>query len=94
LVNWLDVFFTTFKLLVGELDAKNQLAIYIEKNGKVAQKKPICIKFVIAQHDFEIETLEGKLKAKKGNYIIMGINGEVYPCKPDIFSKTYEVLEK
>lgn len=39
---------------------------------------------------FTIETLEGKMKANLGDWIIQGVNGEVYPCKPDIFEKTYE----
>lgn len=38
----------------------------------------------------EIETLEGTMKANPGDYIIKGVNGEFYPCKPDIFEKTYE----
>lgn len=37
-----------------------------------------------------IETLEGNHYARKGDWIIRGINGEFYPCKPDIFEKTYE----
>lgn len=37
-----------------------------------------------------IETFEGKVKASIGDYIIKGINNEFYPCKPDIFEKTYE----
>ena len=37
-----------------------------------------------------IETLEGDMRASKGDYIIKGVNGEFYPCKPDIFEKTYE----
>ena len=37
-----------------------------------------------------METLEGNMKANIGDYIIKGINGEFYPCKPDIFDKTYE----
>jgi len=37
-----------------------------------------------------IETLEGNMVANIGDYIIKGINGEFYPCKPDIFNKTYE----
>ena len=41
-----------------------------------------------------VKTLEGTMKANKGDYIILGINGEVYPCKPDIFKKTYEVVEE
>lgn len=39
-----------------------------------------------------IYTLEGKMKADVGDYIIKGINGEFYPCKPDIFEKTYELV--
>ena len=41
----------------------------------------------------EITTLEGVMTAKKGDYIIRGIEGEAYPCKPDIFRKTYELVE-
>ena len=38
----------------------------------------------------EIITLEGTMKANKNDWIIKGIQGEFYPCKPDIFKKTYE----
>lgn len=38
----------------------------------------------------KIETLEGIMKASVGDYIIKGVNGKFYPCKPDIFEKTYE----
>ena len=41
----------------------------------------------------EIETLEGVMTANLGDYIIKGVNGEFYPCKPDIFEKTYEKVE-
>lgn len=40
--------------------------------------------------DIYIETLEGTMKANIGDYIIKGIKGEFYPCKPDIFEATYE----
>lgn len=40
-----------------------------------------------------IETLEGKMLASCGDYIIKGVNGEFYPCKPDIFEKTYDIVE-
>lgn len=36
-----------------------------------------------------IDTLEGEMAAQLGDYIIKGVNGEFYPCKPDIFEKTY-----
>lgn len=37
----------------------------------------------------EIKTLEGVMTASEGDWIIKGVNGEFYPCKPDIFEKTY-----
>ena len=40
----------------------------------------------------DINTLEGTMRADKGDYIILGVNGEVYPCKTDIFNKTYEKI--
>lgn len=40
-----------------------------------------------------IPTLEGEMKAMHGDFIIKGVNGEFYPCKPDIFEKTYEHVE-
>lgn len=36
-----------------------------------------------------IYTLEGPMEARNGDWIIKGVNGEFYPCKPDIFEKTY-----
>ena len=41
-----------------------------------------------------IPTLEGKMKVNVGDFIIKGVNGEFYPCKPDIFWKTYEEVEE
>ncbi len=37
-----------------------------------------------------IETLEGKMTASPGDWVIRGVKGEFYPCKPDIFAATYE----
>ena len=39
-----------------------------------------------------IQTLEGTMSASVGHYIIKGVQGEFYPCKPDIFEQTYEVV--
>ena len=41
----------------------------------------------------DIPTLEGVMKARPGDYVIKGVNGEFYPCKPDIFEKTYEAAD-
>lgn len=40
--------------------------------------------------ELEIKTLEGVMVANIGDYIIKGVDGEIYPCKPHIFEKTYE----
>ena len=40
-----------------------------------------------------IETLEGTMRAEVGDWIIKGVQGEFYPCKPDIFEATYEKVE-
>ena len=39
-----------------------------------------------------IDTLEGEMRADIGDYVIKGVNGEYYPCKPDIFKKSYEIV--
>lgn len=39
-----------------------------------------------------IDTLEGTMQAQVGDYIVKGVNGELYPVKPDIFEKTYQVI--
>jgi len=41
-----------------------------------------------------VDTLEGRMKVSPGDWIITGINGEKYPCKPDIFLKTYDKVEE
>lgn len=40
-----------------------------------------------------IHTLEGVMRVDVGDWIIRGVHGEFYPCKPDIFAKTYEPVE-
>lgn len=42
---------------------------------------------------FKIKTLEGVMIANVGDYIIKGVKGEFYPCKPDIFEATYEKVQ-
>ncbi len=41
-----------------------------------------------------IKTLEGDLKLTDGNFVIRGVKGEFYPCKPDVFGATYEAVEE
>jgi hypothetical protein len=57
------------------------------------RKKPVVITAYQTDKEIDIETLEGVMHASTGDYIITGVNGEKYPCKPDIFEKTYELVE-
>lgn len=57
------------------------------------RKKPVIIEAYKTDKPVIIKTLEGDMKASVGDYIITGVNGEQYPCKPDIFEKTYEKVE-
>jgi len=63
---------------------------------------PVCASnpnlFAAAGIDFlhpyiSIQTLEGEMKALLGDWVIKGVKGEFYPCKPDIFEATYEAAE-
>ena len=60
---------------------------------KKAIKKPIAIKCIQIHEPFLVETLEGKMKGKKGDWLMVGVNGEMYPCDHDIFDKTYNLLK-
>ena len=54
------------------------------------RKIPVTIEAHRLLHDMEIETLEGTMKGQKGDWLIKGVKGEMYPCKDDIFHMTYE----
>ena len=56
------------------------------------RKKPVVVEAYKTDKEIVIHTLEGDMKASIGDYIITGVNGEQYPCKPDIFEKTYEAV--
>ena len=56
------------------------------------RKKPVIVEAYQTDKEIIIHTLEGDMKANVGDYIITGVKGEQYPCKPDIFEKTYEMV--
>ena len=60
------------------------------KENKSVEELQDFSQMILKQGYIEIETLEGIMKANFGDYIIKGIKGEFYPCKPDIFQATYE----
>lgn len=59
---------------------------------KKYRKKPFAVEAYQTDKEIVIHTLEGDMTASVGDYIITGINGEKYPCKPDIFEKTYDEI--
>lgn len=75
-------------------DPKNIIQMYeLVNNVDVSTLQMVAeshIQGEIRRHGgLPIKTLEGKMIASDGDYIIRGVNGEFYPCKPDIFEKTY-----
>lgn len=57
-----------------------------------ARKKPVVVECYVAEKEEVIHTLEGDMKASVGDYVITGIRGEKYPCKPDVFRATYDIV--
>ncbi|MCK5441592.1 MAG: hypothetical protein KAJ23_06865 [Maribacter sp.] len=58
---------------------------------KEAIKKPFRIKCVQIHEPFMVETMEGTLQGKAGDWLMVGVNGEMYPIDQDIFRKTYDL---
>lgn len=64
---------------------------YVPEWAVKAQEEGIF--FFKKQGELYIKTLEGDMHVSYGDYVIKGVNGEFYPCKPDIFDKTYESVD-
>lgn len=54
------------------------------------RKKPLIVEAVKLTRTVVIKTLEGEMTGNPGDWIITGVNGEQYPCKDDVFQKSYE----
>lgn len=80
----------------GSVNTGTAIVDWITESGeKASYHKHLMDGDLIAHPDpyLLIETLEGRMTASVGDWIIKGVNGEFYPCKPEIFEKTYEVVE-
>lgn len=71
---------------VGSLKSGRPTGCYVDKRGEAVADTTDTIGLLIP-------TLEGVMLARQDDWVIKGVNGELYPCKPDIFEKTYEPLE-
>jgi len=65
--------------------------MYNDEFMKRYRKKPLCVLAIQVTEPFEVETLEGLMQGKTGDYLVKGIEGELYPVNKEIFEKSYEV---
>ena len=73
--------FTRGTKINGDNDPKEEYRLHMYAN------------IIRTEGGINISTLEGDMKASFGDFIIKGVNREFYPCKPDIFEKTYEEVK-
>jgi len=59
---------------------------------QLAVKKPIPVRCIQLNEPFMVETMEGPLQGKAGDYLMIGIKGEAYPCDKEIFEETYDII--
>jgi hypothetical protein len=71
---------------VGKLADGKPEGCYVDEAGRVTTDAN-------AKMGLQISTLEGVMLATEGDFIIRGVRGELYPCKPDIFAATYEPVD-
>lgn len=57
-----------------------------------ARKKPVLIKCAQIHEPFEVETLEGTMRGQAGDWLMIGVKGEMYPCSNEIFRATYDIV--
>lgn len=57
------------------------------------RKRPIVVRAARITRPFRVQTLEGIMKGKAGDILIIGVSGEAYPCDYEVFKKTYENLD-
>jgi hypothetical protein len=80
-----------------QLTEENYLEVYEWVNNLWTGNKTvtgIVLKEKKEHNGLPIKTLEGTMVASIGDYIIKGVKGEFYPCKPDIFEETYERVQE
>jgi len=62
-------------------------------NMVLYRRKPVIIRAIQIKELCEVDTPEGTMRGNPGDYLIQGVQGELYFCKPDIFAKIYEAIE-
>ena len=85
---------TSYKGMTEPFDA-NQITLDNWNGILKVQKKPLIIHAVQLNFPkgFKVDTLEGTMNGKPGDYLMFGIDGEKYICDKDIFERTYDIVE-
>jgi hypothetical protein len=73
----------------GTAEGATPIIDWILQSGGTARYT--CDDYCTGAHYITIDTLEGRMLCSSGDYVIRGVAGEFYPCKPDIFVATYEL---
>lgn len=69
----------------------SEIEKFVGKSCKIEYQESQCSEYCsVTSAELVIHTLEGNMHASVNDYIIKGVKGEFYPCKPDIFNQTYE----
>ncbi len=71
-------------------------AIEYKKEENISSCMNFCpdMHYNQTDNEYDIITLEGKMRVSQGDFIIKGLRGEFYPCKPDIFHDSYDKYEE
>jgi len=78
-------------LLNDNGDRVHEMTAYV---GRRCRKKPVIVKAYQVPLPFEVETDEGLMRGAAGDFLMKGVDGEVYPCRKDIFERTYDWVEE
>lgn len=74
---------------VWQLNPRVELPIWVDNAWRKKQ-----VHYDMKSEIWTIETLEGEMRAHNGDYLIQGVEGELYPCKRRVFEKTYSIVEE
>jgi len=69
----------------GDRDSANEILNWVNGSGGEA---------IFDRNSIQIQSLEGRMLANAGDWVIRGVEGEFYPCKDDIFRQTYDSVDK
>ncbi len=62
--------------------------------SRQARKLPIVVAVHEMPCEFSVETLEGTMEGKQGDFLIVGVKGEMYPCDREVFFASYEFVDE